>query len=269
MASVKARAEKMLSILEKAYGVPRPPKGLEDPLDYTVYGVVGTFVPGEVCERGYRALTREFVDWNELRVATWREIGDVLEKARVADPGRKAVTLKRALMQMYSRLNKVTLDLVEDMGADEARRYVEGFSDWPPQSVGAFFYGYTGSKGVPPTEGACRVAERAGFMKKKLTQNKQSSALKSLVSSAKHYRFHQILAALSDIICIHKDPRCAECPVVEQCDTGQAWLAEQDADTGTPGKKKAKKKSSAKSAKKPASKKKKPAAKKKKSAKRK
>jgi endonuclease III len=252
MASVKARAEKMLSILEKAYGAPRPPKGLDDPLDYTVYGVVGTFVSGEVCERGYRALTREFVDWNELRVATWREIGDVLEKARVADPGRKAVTLKRALMQMYSRLNKVTLDLVEDMGADEARRYVEGFSDWPPQSVGAFFYGYTGSKGIPPTEGACRVAERAGFMKKKLTQNKQSSALKGMVASTKHYRFHQNLAALSDIVCIHKDPRCAECPVIEQCDHGLAWQVEKAA--AAKPKKKAKKKSASKSAKKPAKK---------------
>lgn len=251
--SAAARAQKLLTALEKAYGIPRMPKKLGGPLDYTVWGAVSALVEHAAAERGYKALDREFVDWNELRVATWREIGAILERARVGDPGRKAVSMKRALMQMYSRMNKVTLDAVDDMDAEEARRYVEGFSDWPAPSCGAVFYGLKDGKGVPPTLGVCRVAQRAGLLKKGLTARKQGDALKKLVPRAKHFRLHQVFGALSDVVCISKDPRCAECPGVAFCETGQEWLAEQ-ADSGATtksgkrksGKKKSGKKKSAK-----------------------
>jgi endonuclease III len=232
--STRARAERFLTGLEKAFGVPRPPRDIgTDPMDFAVWGTVAANVPADAAERGYRALQREFVDWNELRVATWREIGTVLERAKVPDPGRKAVAVRRALQQMYSRMNKLTLEAAVGMNAEDARRYVEGFSDWPSTASGAVYYGYGNGTGVPATMGVVRVAERVGLMAEGIGARKQQQALEKLVHRTKHFRFHHALAGLADVICIHKDPRCEECPVVDLCETGRAWQAEQ-ARAGTP-----------------------------------
>lgn len=226
--SAAARAERFLTGLEKAFGVPRPPRDIgTDPMDYAVWGSVAANVPADAAERGYRALQREFVDWNELRVATWREIGLVLERARVPDPGRKAVAVRRALQQMYSRMNKLTLEAVNGMTAEDARRYVEGFSDWPSTASGAVYYGFGNGTGIPPTMGVVRVAERVGLLAEGIGARRQEQALAKLVTRAKQFRFHHALAGLADVICLHKDPRCEECPVLSLCETGRAWKAEQ------------------------------------------
>lgn len=226
--SAAVRAERFLTGLEKAYGMARPPRDIgTDPLDFAVWGTVAANVPADAAERGYRALQREFVDWNELRVATWREIGLVLERARVPDPGRKAVAARRALQQMYSRMNKLTLEAVQGMTAEDARRYVEGFSDWPSTAAGAIYYGFGNGTGVPPTMGVVRVAERVGLLAEGLGARKQEQALAKLIPRAKHFRFHHSLGGLADEVCLHKDPRCEECPVLELCEYGRAWKAEQ------------------------------------------
>ena len=226
--SAAVRADRFLAGVEKSRGVPRPPRDIgTNPLDFAVWGTVSANVPADAAERGYRALQREFVDWNELRVATWREIGTVLERARVPDPGRKAVGVRRALQQMYSRMNKLTLEAVQGMTAEDARRYVEGFSDWPSTASGAVYYGFGNGQGVPPTMGVVRVSERAGLIGEGLGARKQEQALGKLLPRAKHFRFHHGLAGLADEVCLHKDPRCEECPVVDLCDTGRAWKAEQ------------------------------------------
>lgn len=220
------KADRVLATLERRGGAPRVPRRLDSALDFAIHGIVATGVPPDAGERAYRALQRDFVDWNELRVATWREIGDALERAKVPDPGARAFLLKRTLMQLFSRLNKVSLDTVDQMEPAEARRYLEGFTDLPPQSVGAVLYGRRGAKGLIATDAVLRVCERLGLVRSARSAARPDGTVPGVIAPGAAFRFHQLVGALAETTCLDKEPRCGECPLNRMCPTGARWIAE-------------------------------------------
>ncbi|MCI0340368.1 MAG: hypothetical protein L0216_04340 [Planctomycetales bacterium] len=227
MSGRRPRADRMVALLEKRYGVRRTPGWLETPLDVAVHAIVATGAPPAVGDRGYQALQREFVDWNEMRVATWREIGDALDRAHVPDPGARAVALKRALQQIFTRLNRVSLDNVAGMELREAHAYLAGFSDLPTHAAGAILYGRLRGAGIFPSHGVVRVSERTGLVRRGLTPGRAAESLEAQLPRRLHPRTHQLFGIVSEEFCLPKEPRCPQCPLGGTCETGVRTIAEQ------------------------------------------
>ncbi len=216
----------MVALLEKRYGFRRIPGWLDTPLDVAVHAIVATGALPPVGDRGYKALQREFVDWNEMRVATWREIGDALDRARVPEPGARAVALKRALQQVFTRLNRVSLDNVAGMELREAHAYLAGFSDLPTHAAGAILYGRLRGSGIFPSHGVVRVSERTGLVRRGLTPARAVESLAQQVPRRLHPRTHQLFGIVSEEFCLPKEPRCPQCPLSGSCETGVRTIAE-------------------------------------------
>jgi len=272
----EARLKKTLRIAEKALYARR--KGSKmPPLEMAIHAILAPGNPAPRVGKAMAGLRKSFVDWNELRVSSWKEIGEVLEKQGIADAGDKAITLKNLLRAVFDRFNKISLDPLMAMRPEETKKILEGMEDVPEHVIGAILHLNLGMTAPYYTPGIVRVAKRIGLVGDYAFARAKKD-LEKIVSRKNAFRFQQHLAYLAHTVCLEKITFCARCPLNKVCETGMETLKREEAAakprparkkaarsrTGaSSARKKAAKKPAKKAAKKPAKKAAKKAAKKK------
>jgi hypothetical protein len=77
-----------------------------------------------------KRIQTEYVDWNEIRVTSPYEIGNLLQKLGPS-AGRRADQIRELLVFVYNRFNKLSLDcLLNDELGPEERRKRDRFESW-------------------------------------------------------------------------------------------------------------------------------------------
>ncbi len=124
MKNATKHADELKSLLKKLLKEEPPPEKPElDPLHALVRGAMSFDVPDAKAEDAMRAIDREFVDLNELRVATDLEIQELLGQ-RYPLIERRVAMITQSLNNIFEREHTLSLDRLKTLPKKEARQFL-------------------------------------------------------------------------------------------------------------------------------------------------
>jgi endonuclease III len=124
MKNATKHADDLKSLLKRLAKEERPPEKPEiDPLHALVRGAMSFDVPDARAEEAMRVIDREFVDLNELRVATDLEIQGMLgQRYPLIERRVQMITLN--LNNIFEREHTLSLDRLKTIPKKEARQFL-------------------------------------------------------------------------------------------------------------------------------------------------
>jgi endonuclease III len=100
-----------------------PPKEPQPALRALVRGAMSFDVPDEKAESAMKAIEREFVDLNELRVATELEVQEMLGQ-RYPKIEERVTMITQALNNIFEREHTLSLDRLKDISRRDSRQFL-------------------------------------------------------------------------------------------------------------------------------------------------
>ena len=132
MKNVTKHADELKSLLKRLMKDGKPaPKPDIDPLHALVRGAMSFDVPDAKADEAMRAIEREFVDLNELRVATDLEIQEMLGQ-RYPLIERRVAMITQSLNNIFEREHTLSLDRLKTLPKKDARQFLRELPDVHP-----------------------------------------------------------------------------------------------------------------------------------------
>ena len=132
MKNATKHAEELKSLCRKLVRQHSPPaREPQEPLKALVRGAMSFDVPDQRADHAVAALEKEFVDLNELRVATDLEIQEMLGQ-RYPDIERRVSMITQALNNIFEREHTLSLDRLRSISRRDARQYLRELPDIHP-----------------------------------------------------------------------------------------------------------------------------------------
>lgn len=215
-----------------------PPEKPESvPMERVVEAVLHDAADRPRVQKALKAIDEEFVDFNELRVAERSDLAEALDPIG-PDVVDQAVILGGVLGDIIGERHALTLDhLVGEprQKVEEALAKYSNLSD----TAGAYIMLYgLGHNVVTVTHGMFRVLVRLEAIEEDSTAHEAQKKLDRAANRGDCFPLCEGLIEHAGTLCTEQAPKCAGCPLLSICPTGQRRTAE--------GKGGAKKKSSTK-----------------------
>jgi endonuclease III len=132
MKNATKHADELKSLLKRLLREERPPeKPVLDPLHALVRGAMSFDIPDAKAEDAMRVIDREFVDLNELRVATDLEIQEMLGQ-RYPAIERRVAMITQSLNNIFEREHTLSLDRLKTLPKKEARQFLRELPELHP-----------------------------------------------------------------------------------------------------------------------------------------
>ena len=110
---------------------PPSPMEAQDPLMALVRGAMSYDVPDSRADEAMRLIDKEFVDLNELRVATDLEIAELLG-TRYPGIERRVAMITQALNNIFEREHTLSLDRLKTISRRDARQFLRELPEIHP-----------------------------------------------------------------------------------------------------------------------------------------
>ncbi len=200
--------------LQSRYGAPDAPAP-RAPLEVLLASIMMDAVPRNRAYDALEHLKKRFVDWNEARVSTGKEISELCSPIHLPESAGRNV--QRALEKIYSDWNKLALDPLQEKNAKDAREYLQKFEGVSPAAIAyTMLYGLQKSA-VPLTPPVLRVAERMGLVEEGSGVDRAQRSLERIVPSARMAAFFELFQQHAEEVCHSKEPKCGRCVTVRLC----------------------------------------------------
>ena len=132
MKNATKHADDLRSLFRKLLKESKPePRQAQDPLHALVRGAMSFDVPDARAEEAMKVVGQEFVDLNELRVATELEVQDLLG-SRYPEIVRRVMMITRALNYIFEREHTLSLDRLRTISKRDARQFLRELPDVHP-----------------------------------------------------------------------------------------------------------------------------------------
>jgi endonuclease-3 len=219
--SEKIKSEKPFDLivqnLEMTFGEPKlSPKS--DLLAMLINIILSQATTGTNSRRTFKNLKARFKNWEEVLKAAEEEIADAIRLGGLAN--QKAKVIKDLLKQIKENTGKFSLNFVEKMSAEEARKYLQNFRGIGPKTAACTLLFASHKEVFPLDTHIFRIFKRIGILPQKITDAKAHEFLDKVVPSGKFYSLHVNLIKLGKKICRPQNPLCFECPLIEYYDFG-------------------------------------------------
>ncbi len=132
MKNATKHAEELRALMKRLLKEQKPaPKEPQEPLRALVRGAMSFDMPDAKADEAMRHIEREFVDLNELRVATDLEIQELLG---VKYPGieRRVAMITQSLNNIFEREHTLSLDRLKTVSKRDARQFLRELPDVHP-----------------------------------------------------------------------------------------------------------------------------------------
>lgn len=132
MKNAGKHADELKALLKRLMKERKPaPREPQEPLKALVRGAMSFDMPDARAEDAMRAIEREFVDLNELRVATDLEIQELLgSKYPLIE--RRVAMITQSLNNIFEREHTLSLDRLKTVSKRDARQFVRELPDIHP-----------------------------------------------------------------------------------------------------------------------------------------
>ena len=132
MKNATKHADELKSLLKRLLKEEKPATKLEtDPLHALVRGAMSFDVADAKADEAMRAIDREFVDLNELRVATDLEIQEMLGQ-KYPQIERRVQMITQSLNNIFEREHTLSLDRLKTLPKHDARKFLRELPDVHP-----------------------------------------------------------------------------------------------------------------------------------------
>jgi endonuclease III len=132
MKNATKHADDLRSLFRKLMKDCKPePRQPQDPLHALVRGAMSFDVPDARAEEAMKVVGQEFVDLNELRVATELEVQDLLG-SRYPEIVRRVLMITQALNNIFEREHTLSLDRLKTVSKRDARQFLRELPDVHP-----------------------------------------------------------------------------------------------------------------------------------------
>src|SRR5215213_10148245 len=132
MKSATKHAEELRSLFKRLLKEHKPaPKERQEPLKALVRGAMSYDVPDGRADEAMRAIDKEFVDLNELRVATDLEIQELLG-VRYPQIEKRVAMITQALNNIFEREHTLSLERLTTVSKRDTRQFLRELPDIHP-----------------------------------------------------------------------------------------------------------------------------------------
>ena len=132
MKNAGKHGEELRALMKRLLKEHKPePKQSQDPLQALVRAAMSFDVPDARADEAMKHIEREFVDLNELRVATDLEIQEMLG-SRYPEIGRRVEMITRSLNNNFEREHTLSLDRLKTVSKRDARQFLRELPEIHP-----------------------------------------------------------------------------------------------------------------------------------------
>jgi endonuclease III len=132
MKSATKHAEELKSLVKRLSKEHKPgPKEKQEPLKALVRGAMSYDVTDARADEAMKAIEKEFVDLNELRVATDLEIQELLG-TRYPDIERRVALITQSLNAIFEKEHTLNLERLSTISKRDARQFLRELPDVHP-----------------------------------------------------------------------------------------------------------------------------------------
>lgn len=132
MKSATKHAEELRSLFKRLLKETKPtPKEAQEPLKALVRGAMSYDVPDDRADDAMKAINKEFVDLNELRVATDLEIQELLG-TRYPQIEKRVAMITLSLNAIFEREHTLNLNRLTEISKRDARQFLRELPEMHP-----------------------------------------------------------------------------------------------------------------------------------------
>lgn len=188
--------KKLKALLEKAEKQHGALKLLSDrpPLDQALFMILRDGNDFRKAMKALKILEDEYVEWNELRVATPKEIIAVLESSGLSDLDDKVSRILALLARLFYDFHKKDMEFVRIFEEPQRQKILLSL-DPLPLHITYVLLQYFDDAAMDPTGlvvsmEAMRIVTELGLARKTSSPNVAKKMLETLVEKEDYYRFH-------------------------------------------------------------------------------
>ncbi len=205
------------------YGKP-PERELWDPLKQFVYSLLSSRTRTEVSHAVVRHLEERFGGWEKVRDAPVLEIEEAIRPATF--PEKKAVHLKQALEQITLRCGTLSLEFLRNYRTQKIRVWLEGFEGVGAKTSAAVVnFSTLRRRAMCVDSHHLRVTQRLGLVKRNADARETEQRVMEMApedwTAAMLDEHHSLIKVHGQQVCTFAQPRCAACPLLDLCPTGE------------------------------------------------
>lgn len=240
MAFVSKKSEqitRILGLIHPPQGVPQPPES-GTLLERGLMLVLQKQMPAQRAVAAVETLRKEYVDWNEARVAQSQELAAHLApRSASRSPERLAKLIPAArdirayLQEVFQRTHGLDLEFIRTDPAAGAKVLAQ--IPMLGNYLGSVLLWIAENGEQPVTLGHIRVLDRLRLITRTSSIKKAREAVAPLVPKPEDaLRFSVAFGYIADAWCDSRKPICWECQLREECPTGKKvfkdWKVQQE-----------------------------------------
>jgi endonuclease-3 len=219
-------------LLLKHYGE-LPARTPWDPLTQFIYSLLSARTKTAQSVQVMRDLERAFpragaANWEPVRDASVAEIERAI--AIVTFPEQKAQRLKAALEQITARTGALSLDFLHRYRTDKIRAWLEQFEGVGPQVSAAIVnFSTLRRRALSVDANHLRVVQRLCVVPRAdaaTTEERLMRLVPETWDAEMLDEHHSLVKLHAQTLCTFESPRCADCPLLQICPTGQRNVSE-------------------------------------------
>ncbi|MGI8486181.1 MAG: endonuclease III domain-containing protein [Thermomicrobiales bacterium] len=212
-----ARIAIVADILEETYG-PFELEPTGDPLAQLIGTILSQHTSDINTARSYASLRASFPAWEDVVLADPASVVEAIRSGGLANS--KAPRIQDVLTEIKERTGGHRLNTLGDMPVVDATRWLTSLHGVGPKTAACVLLFALGKPVMPVDTHVHRIAQRIGFVGPKVNAVRTELVLEDLLGDNPQqvYAFHKGLIAHGKTICKARAPRCAECPLKENCD---------------------------------------------------
>lgn len=212
---VKARIRRVSDLLERSLGKPAQRRRFSPPLDVLIATVLSQHTNDKNSHRAYAGLRRAFPTWKKVGEASLPEIESAIREGGMA--AQKARTIRHILRTVKGRHGVYSLSAMKGQSNDQVMEELLGLKGVGVKTAACVLLFAMGHDVFPVDVHVHRLCRRLGLVPGTASAEETFSAVSPLVPDGRSYALHTNLIRLGRTVCRPRDPKCAACPLYDQC----------------------------------------------------
>jgi endonuclease-3 len=188
-----AQLTKIHKVLKKHYK-PAPIKGEQPLLESLLFAVCLENTATAVAEEVFATLRSSFIDWNEIRVSTIRELAEVM--AKLAEPGESAAHVKGILQSIFEADYTFDLEPLKKQNLGQAVKRLQKLEGATPFVVAYATQSALGGHSIPVDRGALQALTILGVINDKEAATSTVPGMERAIPKSKGQEFGSLLHEL-------------------------------------------------------------------------
>jgi endonuclease-3 len=213
--------EKVLEVcrrLRAFYGPVEPPEQWPV-LDELIATVLSQNTSDTNSGSAFDELRAKFADWDAVRRAPVARIAKAIRRAGLSR--QKAPRIRNILQRIYEERGELSLEFLHGMPTSQAAEYLAGFPGVGPKTVACVLLFACRKPVLPVDTHVHRVSMRQGLIGPRVDAVRAHQELAALVPARRVLEFHIELIRHGRTLCLARNPKCQECPLLDLCPEGR------------------------------------------------